>query len=141
MKQMCLGLSHFFNMHFCSKKFFREKDWIFSLFPCYTNWVDTSEEFNHENVDLCIKPFLKFLLPIHMESMACVFFIWLESELKFWKHIFFWLWLAWKHPKWLVKEFTKSYFLKNLSLRNQIEHFMQKIAQTWSWLSFADSEP
>ena len=31
--------------------------------------------FNHENADLYIKPFLQFLLPIDMESLACVFFI------------------------------------------------------------------
>ena len=41
----------------------------------YANCVDTSVKFNHENADLCIKPLLKFLLPVDMESRACVFFI------------------------------------------------------------------
>ena len=74
MKQISLGLSHLFNMHFCNK-FFSEKKTEYSVFFHVLQTVDTSVEFNHENADLCIKPFLKFLLPIDMESLVCVFFI------------------------------------------------------------------
>ena len=85
MKQINLGLSHLF----ITKKIFWEKEWIFSLFPCFTTMLfNISVKFNHENADLCMKPFLQFVLPIDVEFLVSVFFIWLTGELKFWKHIF-----------------------------------------------------